>query len=80
MPIHVDIRINDNLINTIHIGRASGGGTKPDDINSYYVVEGKRPEYIENWFEGAQFQHRYGDGAEICVKKAIEALYETNIS
>jgi hypothetical protein len=26
MPLHVDIRINDHLLNTLHIGRVSGGG------------------------------------------------------
>jgi len=25
MPLHVDIRINDHLLNTLHIGRVSGG-------------------------------------------------------
>lgn len=75
MPIHVDIRINDTLINTLHIGRFKGG-TKPDDINTYLAVEGKRPETKDEWFTGAEYTHRYGDGAEICVKKAIEALYE----
>lgn len=74
MPIHVDIRINDNLINTIHIGRASGGGTQPDSINEYYAVEGKVPEYLEGWLGGVKFKHRYGDGANICVMKALEAL------
>lgn len=73
MPIHVDIRINETLINTIHIGRFRGG-TKPDDINLYLAVEGDRPQSLDDWVKGVEYNHRYGDGAEICVMKAIEAL------
>lgn len=74
MPIHVDIKINDTLINTVHIGRVSGT-TDPDSINEYVIVDGPRPETIDHWYEGADFTHRYGDGAEICVAKGLEALY-----
>lgn len=76
MPVHVDIRINDRLINQIHIGRVSGG-TDVDDINTYLAVEGDRPVVLPEWHKrGVSFEHRYGDGAEVCVRKAIEALYE----
>ena len=74
MPLHIDIKINDTLINTLHIGRFKDG-TDPDDINTYLIVEGDRPTVKENWFMGAEYTHRYGDGAEICVAKGIEALY-----
>jgi len=74
MPIHVDIRINETLINTIHIGRIRGNPGE-DSINTYMAVEGDRPQTLEEWFEfGVEYEHRYGDGAEICVMKAIEAL------
>lgn len=74
MPLHVDIKVNDTLINTIHIGRFKGG-TRPDDINTYMVVEGKRPQEMSDWLKGAEYTHRYGDGAEICVARGIGALY-----
>jgi hypothetical protein len=74
MPIHVDIRINDKLINQIHIGRAKGG-TNSDDINEYLVVDGEQPLRLEDWYiDGIPFTHRYGDGAEVCVARALEAL------
>lgn len=74
MPLHVDIRINEDIINTIHIGRMSGG-TKPNDLNTYLVVEGKRPETVNDWYDtGEEFVHRYGDGAEVCVALALKAL------
>jgi hypothetical protein len=73
MPLHVDIRVNDLLINTLHIGRISGG-TGSDNINTYMVVEGERPQSIEDWIDGVEYNHRYGDGAEVCVIKALQAL------
>lgn len=78
MPIHVDIRINDHLLNTLHIGRFSGDSTAPDSINGYLVVEGKKPTSIDDWVKGAEFKHRYGDGAEVCVAKALKALGYSN--
>jgi hypothetical protein len=77
MPIHVDIRINEQLINQIHIGRTSGGN-RPDHVNTYLVVEGEEPIRVTDWMErGTEYLHRYGDGAEVCVLKALTALYPT---
>ena len=74
MPLHVDIRINDRLINQLHIGRMSGGN-QPDHVNTYLAVYGEEPLLVSEWRErGTEYTHRYGDGAEICVMKAIEAL------
>lgn len=75
MPLHVDIRVNNQLINQIHIGRVTGG-TDPDDVNDYLVVDGDRPARLEDWhIDGVPFKHRYGDGAEKCVQRAMEVLY-----
>ena len=75
MPIHVDIKINETLINTLHIGRFSGEGTKPDDVNVYLVVEGNKPTNLDDWvMNGKEYRHRYGDGAEVCLAKALNAL------
>lgn len=74
MPLHVDIRINEKLINSLHIGRMKGG-TNPDDVNDYLVVEGKEPELFADWVKyGIPFRHRYGAGAEVCVMKAIQII------
>lgn len=76
MPIHVDIRVNTELINQLHIGRVSGG-TDPDDINEYLVVDGPMPTRLEDWIiDGIPFTHRYGDGAQECVLKALSILQE----
>ena len=74
MPLHVTIKVNDDLITDVHIGRIEGG-TNPEDINRYVVVAGEEPLTIGTWLElGKQFDHRYGDGAVACVRKALEAL------
>jgi hypothetical protein len=75
MPIHVDIRINDQLLNQVHITRVRGN-QKPDSFNDYLVIDGDYPTRMEDWLiDGVPFSHRYGDGAEICVMKGMEALY-----
>lgn len=74
MPIHVEIKINDTLINQIHIARVRGG-TASDDVNDYVALEGDRPTRLEDWhIDSVPFKHRYGDSAEVCVAKAIQAL------
>ena len=78
MPIHVEIKINEKLINTLHIGRLEGG-TGSQDVNSYLVVEGQRPTGVDDWHRGETFSHKYGDGAEVCVMKAIEAIRRNSV-
>lgn len=77
MPLHAKIYLNELEIETLHIGRTAGG-TRPDSINTYQAVLGRKPELADEWFSEAsvEFTHRYGDGALVCVQKAIEALYK----
>jgi len=74
MPLHVDIRINRELIETLHIGRIEGG-TDADDVNTYIACLGPEPVGLDNWKSiGVEYKHRYGDGALVCVRKALDAL------
>jgi hypothetical protein len=74
VPLHVQIRVNRTLLSEVHIARAEGG-TDPDDINTYIATTGEEPLWLEGYQErGVEFKHRYGDGAEVCVRKALEAL------
>lgn len=74
MPLHVPIYINEKVIETLHIGRLEGG-SHPDDLNTYCAVLGQEPTSLHEWLDyGASFLHRYGDGATVCVRKALEAL------
>ena len=79
MPLHVDIRVNANLISRIHIGRIEGG-VNANDINTYRAVLGEQPKTYQEWLDrGIEFTHRYGDGAEVCVLKGIQALKAAGI-
>lgn len=74
MPLHVAIFINRQLLSEIHIARLSGG-TSADDVNTYIATTGDEPMWLERYeVDGVSYQHRYGDGAEVCVMKAIEAI------
>jgi len=73
MPIQVQIQVNYKTVQTINIGRLSGG-TEPDDLNMYSAVVSPRHPSINQWNRGKKFVHRYGDGLETCVRKALERL------
>jgi hypothetical protein len=74
MPLHVTIKINRETLETLHIGRIKGG-TRPNDLNSYLVIVGEEPLGLSEWESGGvEYSHRYGDGALVCVRKALEAL------
>lgn len=74
MPLHIDIAVNDFPIESLHIGRIKGG-TDPDDVNTYLVVSGDQPITLKGWHEyGVEFEHRYGDGALVCLRKALQAI------
>lgn len=75
MPLHIDIRLNHELLTQVHIGRVHGG-TSPDEINTYRAVETAPNAVVNFWAEeSVEFIHRYGDGALTCTYKALEALH-----
>jgi hypothetical protein len=74
VPLHVQIRTNRQLLSEVHIIRAEGG-TSPSNVNTYIAVTEEEPLHLEEYQErGVKFKHRYGDGAEVCVSKALKAL------
>lgn len=75
MPLHIDIRLNQQLLGTVHIGRVEGD-EQPNTVNTYRAVETRPGDYDIDFFgaDSVEFTHRYGDGALICAQKAIEAL------
>jgi hypothetical protein len=76
MPVHVDIRVNEQFIKTIHIGHLIGT-TDPDSVNTYIAIETDEPFTPCDklpWNEGKRFNHRYGDGIDRCVQKAMTTL------
>ena len=78
MPLHVEVYVNSTYLDGIHIGRVSGN-VDPNNENTYLVVNGPLPRTQEDWTNGGiQFNHRYGDGALVCIRKAIQALEESD--
>lgn len=92
MPIHVDINVNTELVQRVHICRMDGLSMEPDSVHIYsVVVSEKRPIFHEDrgttlqftdhptwleWESGVKFTHRYGDGATVCVMKGLQAYYD----
>ena len=74
MPINIDVRINSRFIKQYRIGRTEGT-EDPDSINTYHILEfAGRDANTQKWVDGPTFQHRYGDGIDVCIQKALEAL------
>lgn len=72
MSIDVEIGVNGDLVKVVHIIRVSGE-PEPDSVNDYMVDERVWPN---PWDSGktAAFKHRFGDGIDVCVAKALTAL------
>ena len=73
MPLHVDIRINETMITQLHIGRKDAL-LRNDQVSTYTVVKGAYDPWSVPWDLGVDFTHKYDDGAEVCVQKALAAL------
>ena len=75
MPIHVDIRINDENVRTVHIGREDDFSGN-DGIHKYRITTGTINTRVDWWDpDSVTFEHKYSDGVEVCVAKGLEALY-----
>ena len=74
MPIHIDIRVNEQKTTQIHIGRLEG--FRGDDVEyTYYAVEGEYEDWMVPYTRlGVPFKHRYGDGLLTCIAKGLEAI------
>lgn len=92
MPIIVDINVNTERVQRVYICRIDGTSTQEDSVNLYSIVlMEKQPVFFEDrgtilafppeptWLEreeGVRFEHRYGDGATVCVLKGLQAYYD----
>ena len=90
MPLHIDIRINENLVRKLHISRMTHNGMQPDSVNEYSVVVAEKETIVRHgriqkefkdcpdWWEWElseiRFNHRYGDDDLTCLMKAVEAV------
>ena len=76
MPVQVEMRVNGGIINVLHIGRTEGTEDK-HSINTYlagFRRAGEQPDWYAD--DMVELQHRYGDGIEELVRKALNAIKE----
>lgn len=66
MPLSVEVKVNDFMVETLHVGRLESY-KGADKKHKYIVSEDPKME------RGVKFKHRYSDGALVCAQKAIEA-------
>ncbi len=90
MPLHIDVRVNDELIERLHIARLTKNGMSEDSVNEYGVIRSEKEiTYDESgntvkrfarepewvgWLDAPSFQHRYGEDALTCLLRALETL------
>lgn len=90
MPLHIDIRVNENVIRKLHISRITHNGMQADSVNEYSVVVADKETVVRqgkiykefkdcpDWWEWEtseiRFLHRYGDDELTCLMKAVEAV------
>lgn len=83
MPIHVDIRINDTVVESLHVGRMSKNGTHAGSINEYSILKGSdlnKPGLVSEpdeseWDKGVRFNHRYGDDVLLALFRGLYSLH-----
>lgn len=73
MPLHIDIRLNEKVIDQIHIGRVERLNST-DQVSHYQVVHGIYDDWAVPWDTGTPFTHKYDEGGAVCVQKAFAAL------
>lgn len=82
MPLNVWITRNGEKVRSIHVGNLAGE-RDPDNIGTWSAVLEKSTDQFpitrEEWEDGIHFSHRYGDGYEVCVLRALEALHEAKL-
>ena len=76
MAVQVEMRVNGSIIKVLHIGRIEGTEDK-HSVNTY-LAGFRRPGEQEDWYadDMTEFTHRYGDGIEELVRKALNSIKE----
>jgi hypothetical protein len=77
MATQVEMRVGGNIISVLHIARTEG---EPDkhSINNY-IAAFRRPGEQPDWHspDMVEFEHRYGDGIQELVRKALNAIKDS---
>jgi hypothetical protein len=76
MAVQVEMRINGELIQTLHIGRIPGGAGVPGVVNEYAAVlrgGDEQPDwYAPDVVSG--ILHNYSDPLEVLVRRALDGI------
>lgn len=74
MSLVVSICINNQPPVALVIARRTAGGEAPGDVNSYEVRHfDTRNNNLRQAVDVVEVLHRYGDGAAVLARKALEA-------
>lgn len=76
MAVQVEMRVNGSIINVLHIGRVEGTEDK-HSVNRYlagFRRAGEQPDWYAD--DMTEVEHRYGDGIEELVRKALNTIKE----
>ena len=76
MPVQVRIALNEDRLETFHIGRMTKLGMKPDSVNEYAVVNQEPEPTNAQWDAAPRFTHRYGDSLTVLSMEAIACHLE----
>lgn len=75
MPIHVEIRANEQVVQQLHIARLGNKLHRTVGVvNHYAAVLGTEPTTYAEWEAGTHFTHTYGEGVEVLVQRALNAI------
>lgn len=76
MPVQVEMRVNGYIINVLHIGRIEG--TEDKSSVNRYLAAFRKPGEQPDWYspDMVELEHRYGDGIEELVRKALNTINE----
>lgn len=74
MAVQVEMRVNGNIINVLHIGRIEG--TEDRHSINRYLAGFRRPGEQPDWYspDMIEVEHRYGDGIEELVRKTLNEI------
>jgi len=74
MAVQVEMRVNGYIIKTLHIGRVEG--TEDKDSVNHYLAAIRLPGEQPDWYASdmVELDHRYGDGIEELVRKALNTI------
>lgn len=69
MALHFVLKVNDYAIGSFVAQRTTDNGSTPDAVNSYDITID-----TPDWEHDDVIEHRYGDGAWVLVRKALDSM------